>query len=184
MNIKALVLTCIFASSITGCAWQDAETPYREVVRVPYHFQVSSFTDSRELEKAEIISSHSAYPFKKEQVAQELIHAMNNSLFAATPAFLDIEMKTYSTIRENKKYLVSMLLDISAKNDTNVTLADGSFGCIAEDKESFELGNILRSSITQDEITIADRDNKTWQKIIKRCLNDIAYEFNSQVGRN
>jgi hypothetical protein len=184
MNIKHLAISIFCVSSISACVLQSAETPYREIVRVPYTFQVKSFTDNRMEEQVEVLSTHSAYPFKKEQLAQILVHSMNNSLFASTPAFLDIKLKNYSTIREKKRYFISLLMDIKAKNTTNATLATGTFGCIAEKNESFELGNIIKSSATKNHVTITNRDNKAWQSIMKTCLEDIAYEFNSQIGSN
>ena len=184
MNIKNLAIILLTSGILSACIFSGNETPYREIVRVPYIFKIKSFTDKRTDDTPEIINSRSAYPFKREQIAQSLIHSMNNSLFANTPAFLDIKLKKYSTIRENNKYFMSLLMDITAQNDTGVTLASGSFGCIAEKKENFEIFNIIKTSITKDEITVKNRYNKTWQKVTKQCMQDIAYEFNSQIGRN
>lgn len=182
MNIKNIAISVFCVSILSACIFQSNETPYREMVRVPYYFQVKTFIDNRADEGAEVISSRSAYPLKKEQLAQGLIHSMNNSLFASTPAFIDIKLKNYSTIRENKNYFVSLLMDIIAKNDTGVVLASGSFGCIAEEKESFELGHIVKSIANKSQVTVTNRDNKAWQRVMKNCLADIAYEFNSQIG--
>lgn len=185
MTLKTALITCIAASSLTACAFQDAETPYREIVRVPYTFSVKSFVDAREeAEQAEVISSKAAYPFKKEHVAQNLIHNMNNSLFTSTPAFLDIRLKNYSAIKEESKYFLSMIMDITAKNDTHVTLASGTFGCISEQKESFQLRSMLGLAAKKGEVVVTDRYNEVWQRVIERCTADIAYEFNSQIGRN
>lgn len=169
--------------AVSACsAVQDKNALDRGVIRVPYTFKVETFHDGRTEETLrDALNLSEEYPFEQEEFLQILVQSMNKGLFVSDQATLNVKLLDYAAARQGNKYLVSAFVEMHGFNDQHQKLAGGRFSCVAEGREQFEMGLMIQTALRSGQFVKSSRARTVWADVLRECLEDIAYEFNSEI---
>lgn len=178
MRFHLTLLTTIALLSVGLTACQKPFSALKKSVPqpMPYHFTIGSILDSRsEQHPHENLNAH---PLDRNELKKMLYKRLPQSLFATTPARLNVDIKEYTTTEHAGIHALSYVMMLSAHDRYGrVIVPTTQFICAETKERGFYLDNLAESAYKGESLANAKQSAKIFNTLINTCTEQTMTEF-------
>lgn len=174
-----MLLALALALGLGGCAGRVPP----KVGPWAYEFQLGEFKDLRKQDDAMMMASE---PFTVHSFMTGWRNSVGRSVFASTPAKLDVTLNSYEMSSSGNSYALSMDVSLRARSIENAVLGKMNAKCDAIERITpmswWDFWQQARAQGTTTPLTAAPRNATMWQKVMDSCVAELAKQFDTTLA--
>lgn len=148
-----------------------------------YEFSLGTFEDKRVQNDEYMLRSE---PFTVDSFMRGWRNSVGRSIFANTPAKLDLVLKHYETTSNYNSYAINMDVTLSGRDMNNKPLGRMNAKCDAvvriDRLALWDFGQHARRQGTTYPLTPEARNATMWQKVMDSCVAELAKQFDTTLA--
>lgn len=171
MRLLGLVFV---AAVLTACNPFEPKYQAPEMPASPYHFTLSAVGSEIEAEEQE------EHKINISELSGKVVNRLNTGLFTTHPAGLAITWKDYQAQIDDMTYKLSLSAEFYSEFRGEL-LAQGTYMCVAEGTQPFELLRKARAKFDGEAFTMNEYAARIWNELLEQCLDELAADYLNEV---